>query len=74
MQNEIDKSGRLEASKIGVLQCIWKHVIGTTVGLEPLCSLESITRRSTRGTEVFTETVVDEEEESEGESEDMGGR
>ena len=35
MQNEIDKSGRVEASKIGVLQCIWKHVIGTTVGLEP---------------------------------------
>ncbi len=28
MQNEIDKSGRVEASKIGVLQCIWKHVIG----------------------------------------------
>ncbi len=49
-------------------------MIGTTEGLEPLCSLESITRRSTRGTEVFTETEVDEEEESEGESEDMGGR
>jgi len=35
-KTKLTKVDGFEASKIGVLQCMWTHVIGTTVGLEPL--------------------------------------